>query len=149
VNAIIDGRDDIVLQVIDDVHSQGSDLKIFVEQFLNFCLDLSKYAIFGNCSLTKLPSSMESEMKNATAIENAKGYYYTTIINNYTYDEIQDKVNSLQTNDPYNELSHYKNIYEAFIYCSNNYCPSSFDEVGIKPLNDFKLQFTLTKPTPL
>jgi DNA polymerase-3 subunit gamma/tau len=75
VNAIIDGRDDIVLQVIDDVHSQGSDLKIFVEQFLNFCLDLSKYAIFGNCSLTKLPSSMEDEMKNATAIENAKSYY--------------------------------------------------------------------------
>lgn len=75
VNAIIDGRDDIVLQVIDDVHSQGSDLKIFVEQFLNFCLDLSKYAIFGNCSLTKLPSSMEDEMKNATAIENAKNYY--------------------------------------------------------------------------
>ena len=75
VNAIIDGMEDVVLKNIGDVHSQGSDLRLFVEQFLNFCLDVSKYAIFGNCSLTKIPSSMESELKNAVAIENVKSYY--------------------------------------------------------------------------
>ena len=84
VNAIIDGRDDIVLQVISDVYNQGSDLKLFVEQFLNFCLDVSKYAIFGNCSMTKIPTSMENELKNAIAIENAKGYYM------YLVDKILD-----------------------------------------------------------
>lgn len=75
VNAIIDGRDDVVLSIIGDVYNQGSDLKLFVEQFLNFCLDVSKYAIFNNCSMTKIPSSMEDELKNAIAIENARGYY--------------------------------------------------------------------------
>ena len=75
VNAIIDGMEDVVLKIIGDVHSQGSDLRLFVEQFLNFCLDVSKYATFGNCSLTKIPSSMESELKNAVAIENVKSYY--------------------------------------------------------------------------
>ena len=75
VNAIIDGMEDVVLKIIGDVHSQGYDLRLFVEQFLNFCLDVSKYAIFGNCSLTKIPSSMESELKNAVAIETVKSYY--------------------------------------------------------------------------
>jgi DNA polymerase III gamma/tau subunit len=75
VNAIIDGKEDVTLQVIDDIYSQGSDLKLFVEQFLNFCLDVSKYAIFNNCSLTKIPTTMENDLKNATNIENVKGYY--------------------------------------------------------------------------
>lgn len=84
VNAIIDGRDEIVLQIISDVYNQGSDLKLFVDQFLNFCLDVSKYAIFGNCSMTKIPSSLEGELRNAIAIENAKGYYM------YLVDKILD-----------------------------------------------------------
>ena len=75
VNAIIDGREDITLEVIDDVYNQGSDLKIFVEQFLNFCLDVSKYAIFHNYNLTRLPSTLEDDLKNATNIENVKSYY--------------------------------------------------------------------------
>ena len=75
VNSIIDGIDADVLSIIEDVYNSGSDLKLFVEQFLNFTLDVAKYAIFKNCKLIKIPSSMEPDLKNATAIENASQYY--------------------------------------------------------------------------
>ncbi len=75
VNAIIDGKEDVVLQIIDSIHNQGSDLKLFVEQFLNFCLDVAKYAIFKNCSLVKMPSSMEPDLQNATNLEGVSKYY--------------------------------------------------------------------------
>lgn len=75
VNYIIDGKDPEVLQTVEDVYNQGSDLKLFVEQFLNFCLDVAKYAIFNNCSMVKIPSSMEQDLKNATNFENASKYY--------------------------------------------------------------------------
>lgn len=75
VNSIIDGKDSEVLEIIEDVYNQGSDLKLFVEQFLNFCLDVAKYAIFNNCSMVKIPSSMETDLKNATNFENASKYY--------------------------------------------------------------------------
>ena len=75
VNALIDGREDVVLKIITDIHNQGSDLKLFVEQFLNFCLDVAKYALFKNCELVKIPSSLEGELVNATNIEGVSKYY--------------------------------------------------------------------------
>lgn len=75
VNSLIDGRDESVLNIVNTVYNQGSDLKLFVGQFLSFCLDVSKYLIFGNCNLLKIPSTMENDLKNATNIEGAKDYY--------------------------------------------------------------------------
>ena len=75
VNSLIDGRDESVLNIVNTVYNKGSDLKLFVNQFLSFCLDVSKYIIFGNCNLLKIPSTMENDLKNATNIEGAKDYY--------------------------------------------------------------------------
>ena len=84
VNSIIDGNDARVLEIIEDVHAKGSDLKLFVEQFLNFCLDVTKYAIFKSCRLVKMPSSLESQLQNATNFDNAAGCY------NYIIDRLLD-----------------------------------------------------------
>lgn len=75
VNALIDGVEGTVLSIVEEYHSKGYDLKLFIEQLLNFCLDVAKYAIFKNCNLVKIPSSMEPDLINATNIENASGYY--------------------------------------------------------------------------
>ena len=36
-----------------------NDLKNFVENYLDFCLDLTKYCLFRNLSCTKIPSTLE------------------------------------------------------------------------------------------
>lgn len=75
INAFIDGREDVALSIVDKVHNGGSDLKLFIDQLLNFSLDVGKYAIFQNMNIVKIPSNMEEDLKNATAIENATQYY--------------------------------------------------------------------------
>ena len=75
VNAIIDDNEQIVLQIIEDVYNTGSDMKLFIDQFLNFCLDITKYAIFQSTELVKIPSSLEDQLKLATNFDNASKTY--------------------------------------------------------------------------
>lgn len=83
-----------------------------------------------------------------STIENATNYYNATLINNFDLAEVEQKIKSLSVNDPNLELSTYIKIKEAFDFCSTTTCSDNFDSVGIKAINDFKLQFTLTKPIP-
>lgn len=75
VNAIIDDNEQTVLKIIEDVYNTGSDLKLFIDQFLNFCLDITKYAIFQSTEMVKMPSSLEGELKLATNFDNASKTY--------------------------------------------------------------------------
>ena len=75
VNALIDGTEATILDIVEEYHSKGYDLKLFIEQLLNFTLDVAKYAIFKNCNLVKIPSSMEQDLIHATNIENVSSYY--------------------------------------------------------------------------
>lgn len=75
VNSVIDGDCDKVLSILSDIHSQGNDLKLFVDQFLVFCLDVSKYVIFKDCSLTKIPVSMKDRLDSSVNFDNAIEYY--------------------------------------------------------------------------
>lgn len=75
INSIIDGNEGDVINIIEDFYNIGNDLKIFIDSFLSFCLDVSKYAIFQNLSMTKIPSSMEENMKNSVNFDSATKYY--------------------------------------------------------------------------
>ena len=55
-------------------------MKLFVDMFLSFCLDISKYIIFQSCDILKIPTSMEEFLKNSTNFENA-GQYYMYLVN--------------------------------------------------------------------
>lgn len=79
-------------------------------------------------------------------IDNALSYYNYTITKDFNYNDIESKINKLLINDPNNELDYYQTIKNAFDYCNNNACTSDFSNVGIKAINDYELQFTLTKP---
>lgn len=76
LNAIIDGKDDTVLKVVNDVYNTGNDLKVFVNQLLTFTLDVNKYLLFKDLKTTKLPKSIEDEVKNLISIDNPNNYYF-------------------------------------------------------------------------
>lgn len=75
INAMIDGDEAAVLNTLYYLHSQGNDLKLFVDMFLDFCLDIAKYTIFKDTQITKIPGSMESRIKNSCNFDNALSYY--------------------------------------------------------------------------
>ena len=75
INSMIDGDEGSVLRLISDFYDEGNDLKLFVEQFLNFCMDVTKYALFKDCSTTRIPTSMEDKLIHSTNIDGASKYY--------------------------------------------------------------------------
>lgn len=75
INFMIDGNERDVLKIVSDFYDQGNDLKLFVDQFLNFCMDVTKYALFKSPDVTRIPLSMENQLQGATNFDNAAKYY--------------------------------------------------------------------------
>lgn len=93
INSMIDGHEAPVLMTISKFYDEGNDLKLFVDQFINFCMDVAKYALFNSCELTRIPSSMEDRLKHATNFDNATGYY------NYVLDKLLALKNMLKNDN--------------------------------------------------
>ena len=80
-NAIYDGDQSEIIKTVESIYNEGSDMKVFVEQFLEFTLDLNKYCLFKDISMTKIPSSLEKgdgsklNLAYVTGIENPVNYY--------------------------------------------------------------------------
>lgn len=90
VNNIVDGNQTEVLYEIDIIYNEGNDLKIFIDQFLSFCIDLNKYILFKSCDFLKIPSSMEEKIKYAIGFENSPAYY------NYLLDRLLELKNMIK-----------------------------------------------------
>ncbi len=97
-NSLIDCDQRRALNIIEDCFNNGGDLKVFIEQYLDFILDLNKYCLFNDISLTKIPTSLENPkqkgdtrcIKFAVGIEDNVKYY------NYLVNKILDIKNSLR-----------------------------------------------------
>lgn len=72
-NGLIDGNEQKVLQIIDECSDSGNDLKLFIEQYLDFVLDLNKYCLFKDITLTKIPASLE-DTKTEVCIKYVVGF---------------------------------------------------------------------------
>jgi DNA polymerase-3 subunit gamma/tau len=74
-NAIIDGNEKEVVSTIDNIYQDGNDLKLFIDFYLDFTLDLNKFCLFNDMKVTKIPLSMEKETKYSTGITNNSSYF--------------------------------------------------------------------------
>jgi len=72
---IKDKTADRLINLIEYVYSQGTDLKVFIDQLLSFCLDVAKYTIFNDINMTKIPSSLIADLNTYTSFENSSIYY--------------------------------------------------------------------------
>ena len=59
-NSIIDKDEATMLKVLDGIYSSGVELRVFTEQYLDFIIDLAKYCLFKDISVTKIPSHLEA-----------------------------------------------------------------------------------------
>jgi len=90
INALIDGNEVTTLQIISYFYNEGNDLKLFIEQFLDFNLNICKYALFKSTELITIPSSMEDELKNCTNFNEPNKYYV------YVVDKLLELKNMLK-----------------------------------------------------
>jgi len=63
-NAVLDKDEASVLLTLEGIYNSGIDLRVFVEQYLDFVIDLAKYCLFNNMSVTKIPTYLEAVKVN-------------------------------------------------------------------------------------
>lgn len=75
INNLLDGNVDVVLSIILNIYNEGNDLAYFINSFLEFVLDVTKYIICQDIRVTKFPTTLEEQLKFATGIQDASKYY--------------------------------------------------------------------------
>ena len=90
VNALIDADEKSVISIVEDYYNKGNDLKLFINQFIDFIMDLNKYCIFKDFQIIKIPQAFESDIKYATELENSHKYF------NYLLDKLLEIKNLIK-----------------------------------------------------
>lgn len=99
-NGLVDKDEKTVIKSIEDIYSSGVDMKLFVEQYLDFILDLTKYCLFKDISVTKIPTYLE-EIKsggniNPLCVKYATGFEGNLNFYNNLVDKLLDLKNKLR-----------------------------------------------------
>lgn len=58
-DAIIEQNGGCIIEIIENIHSEGLDLKQFVKNYMDFILDVEKYIMFGNFDFIQIPQTEE------------------------------------------------------------------------------------------
>lgn len=74
---ILNGDEGEILRKISDYYNSGNDLKLFIEQYLEFVLDLVKYCLFDDMSLLKIPTTLKQRCIGFSNIPNILDFVNT------------------------------------------------------------------------
>lgn len=84
-NCLIGKNDAFTIAAIETLDAEGKDLKQFVDEYLGFVLDLTKYILFKQIALTNIPAYLEdtpdamTSVKFTTTMDNALDWYNNLI----------------------------------------------------------------------
>lgn len=87
---LLNGSQELVLKDIDDYYSDGKDLRLFVDQYLKFCIDVAKLILFNDPAVTKLTADTCEKVRAILNFDNPVNYY------NYLMDKLLDLKNMLK-----------------------------------------------------
>ena len=90
INDMLDGNAADIITILGALDDTGTDLKLFVDQFLKFVIDIAKYILFNTTRVTNIPGTFESNIKNIINFENPINYY------NYVMDKLLELKNMLK-----------------------------------------------------
>lgn len=92
VDSIIDGNLQDTFNIIDSIYKNGINLIKFIDNFIEFNLDILKYILYEDIKCTKLPITQLEKLKFSTSIDNAQKYYF------YIVDNLLEIKNMIKTN---------------------------------------------------
>lgn len=80
-NCLIGGNEQFTLAAIETLDQEGRNLKQFIDDYLSFVLELTKYILFKNINITNIPAYLENNADSmisvsyTTSFENALGWF--------------------------------------------------------------------------
>lgn len=89
-DVLLNGDEESTLKILNKLYLSGKDIKLFVEQYIGFILDIEKYILFNDFELISIPKSLEERLKFLINFENPNTYY------NYVLDNLMQLKNDLK-----------------------------------------------------
>lgn len=74
-NAVIDNNKQVIINIIEQCYAEGTDLKLFISNYMKFVLQLTKYTLFKSLEGTDLPTHLEEKVRYTTGIENNVAWF--------------------------------------------------------------------------
>lgn len=74
-NAIIDGDKKMVFKIFDDLYISGTDLKLFMSKYFEFILQVLKYILFKDITLTSIPEALEKDVNYIINIDDPERFF--------------------------------------------------------------------------
>lgn len=100
INGVVDGDFAKCDRILNEIYNEGTDMKLFVSNFLSFVLDILKFSLNNDIRCTSLPITYIEKLKFSIGFDNSTKYY------NYYVDKLLELKNMLKTdNEPYQTIS--------------------------------------------
>lgn len=68
-NCLKSRNEQFTLIAIETLYNEGKDLKQFIDEYLNFILECTKYILFSNISLTNIPAYLEQSTNSMVSLK--------------------------------------------------------------------------------
>ena len=95
-NCLIGGNEQFTLAAIETLASEGKDLKQFVNEYLSFTLELTKYILFKNISITNIPAYLENSADSMTSVSYTTSFDGALNWFNYLADKLLEIKNAVK-----------------------------------------------------
>lgn len=84
INALIDKNAQQIIDIVEQINQQGKNLKDFINDCIDFTLDLTKYCIYKSTENTKIPSLYKDDLEYATNASNENNSkYFISLLNKF------------------------------------------------------------------
>jgi DNA polymerase-3 subunit gamma/tau len=95
-NYLVEGNEQFVLMAIETLAREGKDLKQFIDEYLSFILELTKYVLFKNISLTNIPAYLETATDPSTNVSLTAFFEGSLAWFNYLSDKLLEIKNAIK-----------------------------------------------------
>lgn len=89
-DVLLNGDESSTLSIINKLYLSGKDIKLFIERYIDFILDIEKYILFNDFELISVPRSLEDRLKFLINFDSPSIYY------NYVLDNLIQLKNDLK-----------------------------------------------------
>lgn len=87
-NILIGGNEAYALMAIEQLAAEGRDLKQFINDYLSFSLELTKYILFKNITLTEIPEYLENSTDEMISVSYTTSFKDSLAWFNYLTDKL-------------------------------------------------------------
>ena len=95
-NCLISGNEQFTLVAIETLAQEGKDLKQFINEYLSFTLELTKYILFKNISVTNIPAYLENTEDSMTSVSYTTSFEGALNWFNYLADKLLEIKNTIK-----------------------------------------------------